>query len=294
MNRDLEIFSKIYKPYRIEKINNVFIYKTMDGNYAIKINPKIDYKKLYKYLESRSFNYVPEILPDSKDSMVVFRYVEDTMIDKNQKILDLINLVSLLHSKTFYFKEISTDKYKDIYSDIKDNILFIDNYYESLFMEFINREYNSPYEYLLLRNYTLIYNACKYCLDKLESWYLLVKDKSKQRVVLVHNNLKLEHMIKGMDEYLISWDQYTFDSPVLDLINLYKNEWENVSFFEVIDTYNNSFNLLEEERILFDILISIPYKVELDSSEFERCKEFRRLINYLSKSSNIVSKAIEV
>ena len=59
-------------------------------------------------------------------------------------------------------------------------------------------------------------------MDRLDSWYLLVKDKSKQRVVLVHNNLKLEHMIKGTDEYLISWDQYTFDSPVLDLVNLYK------------------------------------------------------------------------
>ena len=56
MNRNLEIFSKIYKPYRIERKNNVFILETMDGNYAIKINPKIDYFKLYKYLESRSFD----------------------------------------------------------------------------------------------------------------------------------------------------------------------------------------------------------------------------------------------
>ena len=288
MNRNLEIFTKIYKPYKIDRNNSVYILNTMDGNYVIKLNPKIDYKKLYKYLDSRSFNYVPRLLPDSKDDMVVMEYVEDTMIDKNQKILDLINLVSLLHSKTFYYKEISSSKYDSLYNDLKNNILFIDNYYDSLFMEYINREISSPSEYLYLRNYSLIYNACKYCLDMVESWYLKVQNCNKQRVVLVHNNLKLEHMIKNSDEYLISWDQYTFDSPVLDLVNLYKNEWENVNFTGVIDTYNSNFDLLDEEKILFNILISLPYKVDLDKSEYERCKEFRKLINYLSKSSSIV------
>ena len=288
MNRNLEVFTKIYKPYKIERNNNVYILNTMDGNYVIKLNPKIDYNKLYKYLDSRSFNYVPRIFPDSKDDMVVFEYIEDTMVDKNQKILDLINLVSLLHSKTFYYKEISNSKYENLYNDIKNNILFIDNYYDNLFMEYINHEVNSPSEYLFLRNYTLIYNACKYSLDKLDTWYLKVQNSNKQRVVLVHNNLRLDHMIKNSDEYLISWDQYTYDSLVLDLINLYKNEWENVSFIGVIDTYNRNFELLDEEKLLFNILFSIPYKVNLDSSEFDRCKEFRRLINYLGKASSIV------
>ena len=83
--------------------------------------------KLYRYLDSRNFNYVPRILPDSKDDMVVFEYIEDTMVDKNQKILDLINLVSLLHSKTFYYKEISSSKYDELYNasnfiDFQDNL----------------------------------------------------------------------------------------------------------------------------------------------------------------------------
>lgn len=290
MNRNLEIFSKIYKPYRIEKKNNVFILKTMDGNFAVKLNPKIDYRKLYRYLESRNFNYIPNMSLDSKDDMAVFDYIEDIEIDSNQKILDLINLVSLLHSKTFYFKDISSDKYKELYLNIKDNILFIDNYYDELFMQYINQEINSPSQYLFLRNYSLIYNACRFCLDRLETWYLEIQDKNKQRVVLVHNNLKLDHLLKNREEYLISWDQYTFDSPVLDLVNLYKNEWENVSFKEVIDTYNSNFELLKEERLLFDILISIPYKVDLNNSEYLRCREFRKLINYLGKSSMIVDE----
>ena len=219
MNRNLEVFTRIYKPYKIERKNNVFIYKTMDGNYAIKMNPKIDYKKLYSYLESRSFDYIPKIHPDSRDDMVVFDYIEDYDIDKNQKILDLINLVSLLHSKTSYYKDVTIDKYKEIYELVKDNILSVDSYYQEMFDKEIDKEIYSPSSYLFLRNYSLIYNACRYTLDNIESWYLKIQDKGRQRIVLVHNNLKLEHMIKNREEYLISWDQYTFDSPVLDLFN---------------------------------------------------------------------------
>ena len=289
MNRNLEIFSKIYKPYKIEKKNNVFIFKTMDGNYVIKINPKIDYRKLYSYLLSRSFDYVPKLSPDSRDDAVVLEYIEDVSIDKNQKILDLINLVSLLHSKTSYYKEITLDRYKELYEQLKNNVLFIDTYYEEMFMKYLYNEYNGPYEYLLLRNYTLIYNACKYCLDKIEKWYLSISDKNKQRGVLVHNNLKLDHYLKNESEYLISWDKYIIDSPVLDLVNLYKNEWEDITFKEVLDTYNNSFSLLDEEKILFNILISIPYKIDNDLGEYDKCRELRRLINYLNKSSSLVS-----
>ena len=288
MNRNLEVFTKIYKPYKIERKNNVFIYKTMDGNYVIKLNPKIDYKKLYSYLESRSFDYIPNIHPDSRDDMVVFDYIEDFEIDKNQKILDLINLVSLLHSKTSYYKDVTVDKYKEIYELIKNNILSMDTYYQEMFDKEVDKEIYSPSSYLFLRNYSLIYNACRYTLDNIESWYLKIQDKGRQRVVLVHNNLKLEHMIKNREEYLISWDQYTIDSPVLDLFNLYKNEWENVSFKEVLDTYYSNFDLYEEEKLLFNILISIPYKIEDSSNEYERCRNIRRLINYLGKSSILI------
>lgn len=288
MNRNLEVFTRIYKPYKIERKNNVFIYKTMDGNYAIKMNPKIDYKKLYSYLESRSFDYIPKIHPDSRDDMVVFDYIEDYEIDKNQKILDLINLVSLLHSKTSYYKDVTIDKYKEIYELVKDNILSVDSYYQEMFDKEIDKEIYSPSSYLFLRNYSLIYNACRYTLDNIESWYLKIQDKGRQRIVLVHNNLKLEHMIKNREEYLISWDQYTFDSPVLDLFNLYKNEWENVSFKEALDIYYSNFDLNEEEKLLFNILISIPYKIEDGNNEYERCRNIRRLINYLGKSSILI------
>lgn len=287
-NRSLEVFTKLYKPYKITKINNVYILNTMEGDYVVKLNPKIDYRKLYNYLYSRSFTYVPSLNIDSRDDMVVLSFQEEVEVTDNQKILDMIQIVGLLHSKTSYYKDVTLDRYKEIYQNIKDNLLYIEEYYDSSFNFFLESYYNSPSEYLFLRSYSSIFGAIKYCFDTLDDWYSKVMGKSSERVCLIHNNLKLEHFIKNTDDYLISWDHYTYDTLVLDLFKLYRNEWEKVSFLEVIESYNSINMMLEEEVLLFNILISMPYKVDFDSSEYEKCRELRRLVNYLDKSSKIV------
>lgn len=288
MNRSLEVFNKIYKPYKITKKNNAYILNTMDGDYVAKLNPKIDYNKLYSYLYSRSFNYLPNLSKDSRDDMVVLEYQEDLSINSNQKAVDLITLVSLLHSKTSYFKDVTNDTYKEIYDNIKNNLDYLNNLYDGMFLKYLNEEYIVPSHFLFLRNYSLIYNAIHYSYDKLDDWYDKIKDKNRQRVVLVHNNLELDHLIKNKDDYLISWDSYTFDTPVLDLFKFYQKEWENVSFGEIFATYNEGFKLLEEEKLLLDILISIPLSVEIKDNEYLNCRDIRKLIEYLSKSSKIV------
>ena len=288
MNRSLEVFNKIYKPYKITKKNNAYILNTMDGDYVAKLNPKIDYNKLYSYLYSRSFNYLPNLSKDSRDDMVVLEYQEDLSINNNQKAVDLISLVSLLHSKTSYFKDVTNDTYKEIYDNIKNNLDYLNNLYDEMFLNYLNEEYIVPSHFLFLRNYSLIYNAIHYSYAKLDDWYDKIKDKNRQRVVLVHNNLELDHLIKNKEDYLISWDSYTFDTPVLDLYRFYQKEWENVSFLEIFATYNEGFKLLDEEKILLDILISIPFLVEIKDNEYLNCREIRKLIEYLSKSSKIV------
>lgn len=288
MNRSLEVFNKIYKPYKITKKNNVYILHTMNGDYVAKLNPKIDYNKLYSYLHSRSFSYVPELSKDSRDDMVVLEYQEDLSVNNNQKALDLINLVSLLHNKTSYFKNVTNDTYKEIYDNIKNNLDYLNNLYDGMFLSYLNEEYIVPSHFLFLRNYSLIYNAIYYSYSKLDEWYEKIKDKNRQRVVLVHNNLELDHLIKNKDEYLISWDSYTFDTPVLDLYHLYQNEWENVYFADIFSAYNEGFSLLEEEKLLLDILISVPLTIEMGDNEYHNCRDVRRLIEYLSSSSKIV------
>ena len=45
-----------------------------------------------------------------------------------------------------------------------------------------------------------------------------------ERVCVVHNNLKDEHLLKNDKNYLISWDKYLIDTPVLDLYRFFQNE----------------------------------------------------------------------
>jgi hypothetical protein len=260
----------------------------MEGNFVVKESPKIDYKELYKYLLSRSFNYIPNLSLDSRDDVVVFEYCEDYDIDCNQKILDMIYIVGLLHSKTSYYKDVTIDKYKEIYENIKNNLLYVENYYDKAFNEYLESYYNRPSEYLFLRSYSIIYGAFRYCYDTLDSWFRIVSSNLRERVCLIHNNLKLEHFIRNNDSYLISWDNYIVDTLVLDLFKLYKEEWDNVSFLEVIESYNSVNQMLEEERMLFDLLISVPYVVHLDGDEFEVCYNLKRLITYLEKTSKLV------
>lgn len=288
MNNSLEVLSNIYKPFRITKLNNCILMQTMEGNYIIKKHPRINYSELYQYLNSRYFNYVPKIIDANREDAIMFEYQEDLSIDKNQKAQDLMKLVSLLHSKTIYFKEVTNDTYKEIHENLKNNVLYIKDYYNDLFELYIIEQFNSPSHYLFLRNYSLINNACNYCLEKIDEWYEKIIDKNRQRVCLIHNNLSLEHYIKNKEEYLISWDHYTYDNPVIDLYSFYKNEWSSLSFLELFQLYNDNNELLEEEKLLLDILISIPYKIEEEKKEINNIHSYRNLINYLSKSSKIV------
>lgn len=288
MSKNLEVLTKIYKPYRITKINNCIIMKTMEGDYVVKERTKINYRELYSYLLSRSFSFFPKIISDNRDDVVVFEYVDDVYIDKEQKALDLIKIVALLHSKTTYFKEVTNDKYKEIYDNVRGNILYIKDLYDKRFNQYILEEYNIPSHYLFLRNYSLLLNASNYCLDKLDIWYGMVKEKTKQRVCLVHNNLSLDHYLKNEDNYLISWDKYIIDTPIMDLYTFYKNEWENTQFALLFETYDEDYRLLDDEKVLLDIMISLPYEVVEVESEMDNCRGYRKLINYLRKSSKVI------
>ena len=114
----IDILTKIYKPYKVSVKGNTKIFNCTNGNYVIKNKKNKDIKELYKYLSSRSFKYYPKLIEDNRDEVNVFEYVEDNSIDSEQKLIDLINLVSLLHSKTSYYKEITNNKIKEIYEEL--------------------------------------------------------------------------------------------------------------------------------------------------------------------------------
>ena len=284
MNKSLEILKAIYKPYRYTIKGKTTILETTSGDFIIKPKNK-DMNELYNYLTNRGFMNFPKIIDASRDEVNVFEYVEDTKLPKEQKCEDLIELIASLHNKTSYFKEVSSDKFKTIYEDIKSNINYLTNYYNTLYEIGFNEDYQSPSNYLLLRNYYKLDASLKYAEKELDEWYSLVTSENKIRVATLHNNLELNHL---RDNKLISWDNYIIDTPVIDIVKLYKKEWNNIEFSEILSRYMYKFPLLDYEKKLLFILITLPPESKKSNNEFERCQNISNLIDYIFKTEELI------
>lgn len=284
MNKSIEVLKSIYKPYRYTIKGKSTILETTCGDFIIKPKNK-DINELYTYLTNRGFMNYPKIIDSSRDEVNVFEYVEDIKLPKEQKCDDLIEITASLHNKTSYFKEVSEDKFKSIYEDIKSNINYLSNYYNTLYEIGFNEVYESPSNYIFMRNYFKINAALEYANNELDNWYSLVTSETKIRVCLIHNNLELNHLLNNK---LISWDNYMIDTPVIDIVKLYKKEWKNIDFSEILERYMYKFPLLEYEKKLLFILISMPPEIKKSDNEFEKCKVVSEVMDYVFKTEELI------
>ncbi len=287
MNRSLEVVKNIYKPYRYTIKGKTTVLETTSGIFIVK-EKNNDIKSIYNYLLSRNFDYFPRLIDESRRDVNVFEGIEDTLMPKEQRIDDLVELVSLLHNKTSYFKEVSEDNYKEIYENIKSNIDYAKNYYNKLYDTYMLEVYTSPSHYSLMRNIYKVLSALEFCDNELNLWYDLVKDETKQRVALIHNNLEVNHFLRNDKSYLVSWDNAKIDTPVLDIVKLYKKEYFNYDFGFIIKRYFNKYPLNESEQKLFFILISLPPIIEMDDNEYKNCAKVREVLDYVFKTEALV------
>jgi len=284
----IELLSKIYKPYKVSVKGKTKIFNCMCGNYVIKDKCDKDIKELYKYLSSRSFEYYPKLVEDNRSEVNVFEYVEDASIDSEQKLYDMIKLVSLLHNKTSFYKEVTKDKIKNIYESLLGRVVFIEENLNRLIYEAEDELFVSPSMNLLLNNSSKIFEALTFLKNEIEEWYKLSESDSKTRVVLVHNNLDLEHYIKNENDYLISWDNYIIDTPVIDIVKLYKKIYLLMDFTEPLKIYLNEFELLDKEKKLLYIMLVMPDELVLGSDEIKNVYVVRKYLDYIFKTENLI------
>lgn len=278
----------IKKNNKLTLLKSVRLINNNENKYIIK-RKNNNIKDIYNYLNSRSFDYYPKLISED-NNYNMFEYIEDYKEPYEQKTLDMMSLLSLLHSKTTFYKEIDYEDYKYIYEStitlINDNY----NYYNIMLENIENQIYMSPSSYLLARNITKIFNSLNYCRSNIDKWYEMVKDKNKVRMVLIHNNLELDHYIKKDKPYFISWDKSKIDMPIIDLYVFYRKHYLNFDFYELFKYYESRYPLLEEERLLLFIYLSIPDKIELDSNEYNLCKKIRRFLDYNYKTEKLITE----
>lgn len=245
--------------------------------------------ELYDYLETRNFNNFPKII--SKDERnIEYEYIKEEKFHEVTNGVEFIKTVSSLHYKTLFFKDVSKNKYRKIYDKLSDNIDYLKDYYENMISKIDEEEYMSPSHYLFARNYTALDSSLVYAKKELKSWFKMVENKSKERVCIIHNNLSLDHFIRGDKNYLLSWDKYKVDTPVLDIYNFYKKEGFKLDFNYLMKVYNENLELLEEEKKLLNILISIPPKLINIKEEYLNTANVKEFYDYIYNGIGIVNE----
>lgn len=276
------------KPRKYTKEKNVTFIETEAGKYAVKEKNR-DNKYILDYLKSRNFDYLPPFLNNQEDKYEITRYIEGYSIPNEQRIIDLIDLVCLLHNKTTHYKEVTEDDYKEIYEDINNNIEHLYSYYNDLITIIESKVYMSPCEYLIARNITTIFDSLLFSKEELEEWYALIKEKKKQRLVVLHNNLEINHFIANEKKYLISWNKAKIGIPVFDIYKLYMKHGLEFNFDEIFKRYEKNYPLSKDEKKLFFILISLPKKITLEKTEYENTKEAGKMIDFIYKTKMFIS-----
>ncbi len=286
----LEYIKNLYNPYRITKISNAIILDSSVGKFVLKKENK-DLYTLFNYLNKRGFNNFPKLIKNFREEENLFEFVKEDNIFEEQKLLELSMVLASLHNKTVYFKKVKLDDYKEIYENIDNNLKYLDAYYNGIFLKNLSYEYQSPDKYLFCRNYSKINGAIKFCKDRLDNWYEKVKDNEKVRVSIVHNNLSMEHFIYNENSSsLISWDNYKIDTPILDFITLFHNEYLNMDFSPFLEQYLSSFELTDDEKDLLFILLNIPIRLEKNDDIQKNTIKVHNNILYLLKAEKLTKE----
>ncbi len=286
MNNDLR--GKISK-YKLP--GEVFTIKSgariIDNKIVIKnkVNDSID--RTYDYLKSRAFDYFPSLL-DSSDGYEVYPYIEDIYEPREQKAMDMMHLLSLLHSKTTFYREVDIDKNKEIYENIINNINYLNDYYNELISLIEKEVYMSPSSYLIARNINIIFSSIYYVRDNIEKWYKKIENNKNERVSYIHNNINLDHYVKRDKPYLISWNKSRIDNPIYDLLSFYKNHYLEFDFDDLFHYYESNYPLKEDERLLLFTYMAIPPVMDKFGSEYDMCIKINKTIDYLYKTSNLI------
>ena len=273
---------------KISYKNKTKIVEESDNKYVYKIK-KCEKKDLYQYLTNKNFlNFLP--LEESTNQYEKYRYIHDKCINKEDKAIDLINVLISLHVKTTTYQETNLDTIKELYETTKEKINYLRSYYLDLQDYIETKIYMSPAEQLLMNNISKFYKALNYAAQKMDSWYFIKEKQKQERVVQLHNSLALDHFLIEENQYLINWDESKKGIPIFDFLIFYKNEYQILEMNSLFELYQSKYPFYKEELLLFQALISIPEKITFEKTNYINTINTKQVVTYIDKTNAFLSK----
>ena len=266
----------------IRKLDNLEIINNNDIK-IVRKKCKSNIIAKYRYLESKGFhNFIDTKIIDGYE---IRDYIDEVDISKEDKLNELIYLISIMHTKTTHYKNISINEIKLFYEKTTDEINNIKLFYNKIVEDNDIYMFLKPSINYLIKNISIILislDNCKFFLDK---WYDIVKTKLRKRVVMNHNNLKLSNFIVGSSLYLINFDNSIIDYPIYDIVSIFKNNFKIIDMIDLFNTYSSKYSLLKEEvYLLFVELLKIE-KIDFKEFEVNNTRKISDLILYLNRVS---------
>lgn len=292
MNREKELLDHYnLKANHISYKRKTKVLETETGKYVIKL--KNNNNNIYQYLENRNFHNFLPLENKATDSYEIYQYIEDRNLSSSDKALDLVYTLSMLHIKTTTYEPINLDKTKEIYEETLEKINYLNLYYHDLQDYIESKVYMSPAEYLLIRSISQIYYILDFSKNMIEKWYKEKEQQKKERIVLLHNNITLDHFLEEEKSYFINWNKATKGIVIYDFLNFYQNEYMDLEMESLFELYQSKYPYTSDEKLLFLSLVAIPWKIDFKESNYCNTLNTRRLVNYLLKTRSFILKENE-
>lgn len=268
---------------------NIRIITNDDGKYIYKKNKKKN-KNIYNYLISKNFPYFPKVYSDNNSDIEIAEYIDDIIDDKSMKLEDLLNLVTLLHSKTVHYRTVDLDDVKKIYEDYKDRFDFLYSYYVNIEKMIEEEIYMSPANYYFILNISYVFKVLEFGNRMIELWYNHINNQKTLRFVLAHHNLSFDHLLKNTNPYLISWDLADFDYISEDLTSLFQNNYQELEIDTILNLYNSKYQLKDYEYELFMAKICLLKQLNFNTLESKKIVDVVNFNNYVFKIYSYILK----
>lgn len=268
---------------------NVRIVTDTNGKYIYKKNKKKN-RSVYNYLISKNFPYFPKVYTDINDDIEIVEYIDDIVNDNSTKLEDLLNLVPLLHSKTVHYRTVDLDEVKKIYEELKNRFEYLYSYYVNIEKMIEEETYMSPSNYYFILNISSVFKVLEFGNQMIENWYQHINNQKTLRFVLAHHNLKVEHLLKNTNPYLISWDLADFDYISEDLVSIFENNYQDIEIDTILNLYNSKYQLKDYEYELFMAKICLLKQINFNNLESKRIVDVVNVNTYVSKIYSYILK----
>ena len=232
-------------------------------------------KENINYLINNNLDYSLPRIKSLKDYELLEYY------PSNNNLKDLVISLANIHKNTL--KEF--DNYQKNYEEKLKVIEDLMRYYLAL-QDYIEELYYTKKDYYeMIINISKVYKILSMSKYYLDNWN---NSNDKYREVFLIKDTSLNNFIHHEKDYFISFKNSRRGNIIEDIINVYKDNYNDDSIYNLFDLYNSKVNLNSGERYLFFSSICLVPKLNFKNDLNTNLREVKEFYDYIDKTISFV------